>query len=358
MIVRDEAHIVHELIAAVAPHIDCWVIVDTGSTDGTQEIIRRLMAERGIPGELHERPWQDFGHNRSEALALAQGHADYIWVMDADDTVAGTLDLGGLTADAYSMRFREGSIYWRRQLFRDGVPWRYCGVLHESAVCDVPVVEARLEGSYHLLSRRLGARSRDPQKYARDAEILLAEATRNPDDTRTAFYLAQSYRDAGDDRQARAWYERRAAMGGWEEEVFVAMFQAAAARERLGEPWPEVQDAYLEAWSRRPSRAEPVHAIARRCRADRNYARGHLFARLAAEIPLPHGDVLFVDGSVYEWRALDEQAVCGSWLGRWQETFDLCTRILARDELPAADRERITANREMAIPHLRPAART
>ena len=84
MIVRDEAHIVHEVIEAVAPFIDSWVIVDTGSTDGTQDLIRRLMAERSIPGTLYERPWRDFGHNRSEALALAQGHADYIWVMDAD----------------------------------------------------------------------------------------------------------------------------------------------------------------------------------------------------------------------------------------------------------------------------------
>ena len=114
MIVRDEAHIIHELAAAVAPHIDSWVIVDTGSTDGTQEIIRRLMAERGIPGQLHERPWRNFGHNRSEALALAQGRGDYIWVMDADDAVVGNIDFTGLTADAYAMRFHDGLVYWRR----------------------------------------------------------------------------------------------------------------------------------------------------------------------------------------------------------------------------------------------------
>ena len=80
MIVRNEAHIIHELIASVAAHIDSWVIVDTGSTDGTQDLIRRLMAERGIPGELVERPWRNFGSNRTEALELAQGRGDYIWV--------------------------------------------------------------------------------------------------------------------------------------------------------------------------------------------------------------------------------------------------------------------------------------
>ncbi|MEX0671195.1 MAG: glycosyltransferase [Pirellulales bacterium] len=122
MIVRNEAHIIHELVAAVADRIDSWVVVDTGSTDGTQDVIRQLMADRGIPGELYERPWRDFGHNRTEALALAQGRGDYIWVMDADDTVVGTVDFGRLSADVYAMRIFDGATYWRRQLFRDGVP--------------------------------------------------------------------------------------------------------------------------------------------------------------------------------------------------------------------------------------------
>src|SRR5215813_94463 len=87
MIVRNEAHIVGEVLDAVAPYISSWVIVDTGSDDGTQEMIRRHMAGLGIQGELHERPWRDFGHNRSEALALAQGRGDYVWVIDADDMV-------------------------------------------------------------------------------------------------------------------------------------------------------------------------------------------------------------------------------------------------------------------------------
>jgi autotransporter-associated beta strand protein len=324
MIVRNEAHIIHEAIAAVAPSIDCWSIVDTGSTDGTQDRIRRLMAERGIPGDLHERPWRDFGHNRSEAMALAQGRADYIWVMDADDVVEGTVDFSGLTADGYAMRFNDGLTYWRSQLFRDGVPWRYRGVLHEVAVCDVPHTEARLEGAYHIHSRRLGARNLDPHKYARDAEILQAEVDRNPDDARSVFYLAQSYRDAGDFAQARTWYARRAAMGGWDEEVSHALYQAASAMDRLGEPWPAVQDAYLRAWNSRPQRAEPLHAIACHYRKAREYPLGHLFARMAAEIPLPAADKLFVHADVYAWRAVDEQAVCASWLGRWAETFDLC----------------------------------
>ena len=62
------------------------------------------------------------------------------------------------------------------------------------AVCDGRFTEAQLGGDYHIRSRRLGARNRDPRRYARDAEILQAEVDRNPDDARSVFYLAQSYR--------------------------------------------------------------------------------------------------------------------------------------------------------------------
>lgn len=355
MIVRNESHIIHELVASVAAHVDCWVIVDTGSTDGTQDLIRRLMAERGIPGELFERPWRNFGSNRTEALELAQGRGDYIWVMDADDIVMGTIDFSELTADGYSVRIRDGALYWRVQLFRDGVPWRYTGVLHEAPVCNVPHTHKRLEGDYRIESRRLGARNQDPQKYARDAAILQAEVDRNPNDTRSVFYLAQSYFDAGDFASARRWYARRAEMGGWHEEVYYSLYRVALAMQRLAEPWPNVQDAFLKAWSFRPTRGEPLYLIARHYRLAGEHRLGHLFAERAARIPLPTDDVLFVPVDVYEWRAVDEQAVCSSWLGLWTETFALCERLLARDDIPQEDRTRIAANRDLALPHLRAA---
>src|SRR3954447_8386297 len=129
MIVRNEAHNIRQALDSVAPHITSWVIVDTGSDDGTQDVIRSHMSGLGIPGELHERPWRNFGHNRSEALTLAQGHGDYIWVFDADDIFVGTPDFGRLSADVYTMRLRDGGVsYWVNGLFRDGMRWRYEGV--------------------------------------------------------------------------------------------------------------------------------------------------------------------------------------------------------------------------------------
>ena len=68
MIVKDEAAVIARCLASVRPLIDYWIIVDTGSADGTPDIVRKVLHD--IPGELHQRPWVDFAHNRSEALDL------------------------------------------------------------------------------------------------------------------------------------------------------------------------------------------------------------------------------------------------------------------------------------------------
>jgi len=354
MIVRNEAHIVREVLDCVAKYISYWVIVDTGSNDGTQDIIRAHTAELGIPGEIHERPWQNFGVNRSQALDLAQGHADYIWVIDADDLVMGDIDLTNLTADAYELRFGDsvGFTYWRAQILRDGLPWRYLGVVHEYVDCDRPFTRVRVEGDYFVDSRRLGGRNLDPQKYARDRDLLLAEMERDPNDSRSAFYLAQSYFDLGDYANSRIWYGRRAEMGGWEEEVYYSMLRVAESMARLDEHWPDVQDAYLRAWEFRPIRAEGLYAIAHRYRSTERYQLGYMFASQAARIPLPEGDRLFVGGDVHNWRALDEQAVCASWINRKAEAFHLSRKLLARSDVPDRDRARISANRDLQVPVL------
>src|SRR5579872_6946362 len=83
MIVKDEAAVIERCLSSVKDALDYWVIVDTGSTDDTQNVIRKYLND--IPGELHQRPWKNFGHNRNEALKLTKNKGDYVLFIDADE---------------------------------------------------------------------------------------------------------------------------------------------------------------------------------------------------------------------------------------------------------------------------------
>jgi len=91
MIVKNETHIIKECFDSLHKFIDYWVICDTGSTDGTQELITQYFKEKGIPGELHQHEWEDFATNRTKALDLCTGKGDYAWMIDADDYLVGEM---------------------------------------------------------------------------------------------------------------------------------------------------------------------------------------------------------------------------------------------------------------------------
>jgi tetratricopeptide (TPR) repeat protein len=343
MIVKDEAHVIRRCLDSVKPYIRHWTIVDTGSTDGTQDVIRSHL--RDIPGALHERAWRDFGTNRSEAIALARGQAEYILVMDADHVlrVPEGFRFAGLDADGYFVAHRYAGVdYGIATLLADRIPWRYEGVLHEYVTADVPHRFAALAGPWVDVYHE-GARSRDPTTYLKDAEVLRSALLADPGNTRYAFYLAQSLKDAGELQLALDAFRKRATMGGWDEERWQARYQAAMLTERLAMPAAEVERAYLEAWNDRPSRAEPLVQLARWHRTRREWPLALLFARTAVKTPRP-ADQLFVEDAVYAWRALDELAIAAWYTGAREEGRSAAKRLLEENCFPASERERIEKN--------------
>jgi glycosyltransferase involved in cell wall biosynthesis len=352
MIVKNEAHVIRRCLASVKPHLDYWIIADTGSTDGTQEIVRDFMAD--LPGELLERPWVDFAHNRNEAIEAAHGRADYLLVIDADETLELPAALPALDQDCYFVTMQLGEIsYHRVALVADRLRWRYVGVLHEYLFTPDAHTSGFIPGA-RITSLADGARSRDPDKYRRDALVLEAALLAEPDNERYVFYLAQSYRDAGEDDAALRHYRRRVAMGGWAEEVWFAQYQIAEIEARPGRDWPTALEAYLTAFQIRPERAEPLFRVAKHYMQERQFAVADLFLSRAAGIAYPAEDRLFVEHNVYRFLIPIEMAVCAYYLGDHSTAIRLNDGLLAKPDLPPAYRELVTRNRQYSLDAIHP----
>lgn len=337
MIVKNESAVLERCLESVKPLIDAWEIVDTGSTDNTPKLARKIL--RGIPGQVRHTRWDGFSAARNLALKFAS-RSTYALLVDADDTIEGQLPKKAkLKADAYSMRIAYGDTsYWRPQLVRTGSGLHFEGVVHEALTSDTPVVIERLDTLVYRVGGG-GARSSDPEKYRRDAELL----EQSPATPRNVFYLAQSWRDAGEPKKALDAYRRRAEMAGWEEETYFSLHEIGRMMERLRWAAPEIIAAYLAAFEYRPTRAEPLCSLARYLRESGHVKAAYPFARAASLTPRPD-DSLFVDDSVYAWRAQDEAAIAAFYVGRTHESQALNRSLLESTTLPISERPRIEEN--------------
>jgi hypothetical protein len=326
MIVKDEAETLERTLASAKPFIDRWVILDTGSTDGTQELVRRAL--EGVAGELHEEPFVDFATTRNRALDLAGTATEFVMWLDADDHLEQGDALRGFLEgergktepdrEAYFVRIEMVVRFDSPRVARARAGWRFRGAVHE-----ILMREGRAPPAHRvptaLIRHEPGARSeeRSRRRWERDAELLEAAVRREPDETRSAFYLAQTYLWLGRHDAAEAMFRRRIALGGWAEEVYeskAALARIAAAR---GVPWGEVEVRWLDAHAFAPHRAEPLYAIALHYDALGQHALTFLFARRGAELPLPVRDTLFVDEDVYTWKLADLVGTSAYWIGEY-----------------------------------------
>ena len=359
MIVKNEIHNMRRCLESVKDLINYWVICDTGSTDGTQQFIKDLMAEWGIPGELHERPWVDFATNRTESLKLARDKGDYTLVMDADDYLEINGDksvLQNLKLDQYSVKIVHGGLeYSRVQIVRNEYEWKYVGVLHEyldgpkNVTLFPPVVINNVTIRASASDTRNGFSGQ--KKYISDALILekaLLDDTIDPGlKSRYTFYLAQSYRDAGMHERSIVAYQQRVELGGWEEEVYYSKYMVARLKAVLKHKDEEVIDAFLKAWEYRPSRVDALFDLIIYLRDKERHALAWGFVSIGIKIP-PTRDSLFVRADIQQWRMLDEYSILAARTGNKDEAIKAAKTLiespLAPQLIPEHERERIAKN--------------
>ncbi len=341
MIVKNESAVITRCLESVLPVIDYWVISDTGSTDGTQQIIKDFMKEKNVPGELYERPWVNFSHNRNEALALAKDKADYVMFIDADEylTYDSDFTLPTLDKDYYYFTLTWPGSEWKKiSLINNHLDWQWLGVLHE--VIAPPA--SRTYGTIEKMRNHYtvdGARSKDPKKYEKDAEVLEAALKDDPNSSRYVFYLAKSYQNAGNKEKAIENFKRRAAMAGHKEsEAFLSLMQVALLQEELNMPSEVVVESYIKACTYMRTRAEPYYHLARYYRSIGDHEKCFLIASIGKTIPLPD-DLLWVENWIYEYGLLMEISVSSYWIGKYTECQEASLAMLQVPTIPDSYKE-------------------
>jgi hypothetical protein len=260
LMVRDEQATLPVTLATLgAAGVRLVLVYDTGSVDETERVVREWNeTQTQAHVEWRAGEFVDFATSRNVLLEWAAGRSEWLLLLDAGDELvlresAAALDAFLARAPAAHCGYRLEVDIGVQQFFssrlvrNDAVPpvWRYVFPVHEyittvdGASCSSPNMH-RVVGAPRLSLRQnrtlTGATS--PARWVRDAAVLADLLAAEPDNTRAAFYLGNTYRglaahNANDtvlrndylERAVDAHLRRVVQGGGFEEEIEDSMIQ-------------------------------------------------------------------------------------------------------------------------------------
>jgi hypothetical protein len=341
MIVKNEAHVIKDTLQNLYSYIkfSYYVISDTGSTDDTIEVIKTFFDSKNIKGEIHNDEWKDFGYNRSLALKHAFKKTKYLFIFDADDRIYGNLMVPILNQDSYYLKFGTGVTYKRVLLVNNQLEWEFVGVLHEYISCITKKNSFIdfIDGNYFIDSGKSGDRSKDPEKYKKDAIILEnafyeAVKTNNHLKIRYSFYCAQSYRDSGQKEKAIEWYKRRAELKDWNQEVYFSYFMVGKLYNELGE-FEKAIYYWTLAYEADKERYESIYEIISHFRKKENYMIAYHYYLMIGNHNPDLNDKLFVFYQIYEHQLIYEMSIIFFHIKKYKEGIEIYKKIFSLNSL-------------------------
>ncbi|MBF8262538.1 MAG: hypothetical protein HW387_203 [Parachlamydiales bacterium] len=336
MIVKNESKVIKRCLTSIRDIIDYWVIVDTGSMDGTQSIIRECLKD--IPGELWNRPWVNFGHNRNEAMKLASNKADYLMFLDADQQIIANnpLNKNDLTSDCYIVQLECGITQYLHILLINNHPeWHWENNIHEW-ISNPLFKKMKVEILPNIVISNNFAnshRAETPETFQKDAQILLLEIEREPTNSRYVYYLAQSYLGAGEYPLALQYYEKRAEMGGEENESFWTLFCIATLKHALKMSEKDIIDSYWKAYQYNPLRLEPLYNLSYFFTENGHHVLSYLVGKMAVAIPAQNVSHLHIP-FIYHYGMQLRFAEAALKIGNFQESHTAYRQLLTQPNIP------------------------
>ena len=357
-ICKNESHVIERMLNSAKSITDLIVVNDTGSTDGTQDIIRKFGEENNIPTYVFERPFDDFEKSRtwamtklSEVVAELKWDADKVhgYWFDCDEQliIDPTFNKNQFTADLYMINTYIGQMkYTRNTFFKVSKPFKWYGPVHEFIVCDDQNITSGLATGIHVNVSMDGAswQGKVSEKYLSHSHKLETYINENRQDPRWIFYTAQSYHDSASipdnkeeneerlRRSLKYYKERTERTDGYVEEIYYSHYRMGTIMRSLEHPWNLTMQQCLKAYAIDPLRGESIKTIIDYYLQMGEWHLAYLYTKFGYENfhgknPYPK-KLLFVDESLYVWRFAEAHAASCYYTGRLHDAKNTYSEIL------------------------------
>jgi glycosyltransferase involved in cell wall biosynthesis len=314
MIVKNESNIILRLLNSVKDIVDSYCIVDTGSTDNTVDILNNYFLTNNLNYKIIQEPFKNFEYNRNHALKQCKNMADYILLLDADLIINKfSIDKESLNKSHYYLFQGTESFYYTNvRLIKNDIDlFKYVGLTHEVLICNDDNLSPSIIPINEVFIYDYSDGGSKEDKYSRDIKLLHISISNDPTDSRSYFYLANSYFDIGDIQEAIIWYLKRIELNGWEEEVWYSYYRIGLSYKILDDNTQFMMNMLI-AYDINPNRLENIYEIILYFRTLEKYRIANLFydkINYILKNKKYNINSLFFHSDVYEYKLLYEYLI-------------------------------------------------
>lgn len=358
-IVKNESKVILKMLESVYSIIDYWHIVDTGSTDGTQDIIKNFFHEKNIPGDLTEITWKDFSTSRNEALKGLKGKVDWGFWIDADEIlefknnghdhkknlVDKLKKFHELNVDGVFISSKYGqTIYKRLNFFNlNNNEWYWFGPIHEYLKNNKKESKNTFYDEIYIsVGKHFGnswTSQTTKEKYEKYIKILkeYIEENQDLDNSRWIFYLAQSYKDTGcpsyyDD--VIDWYNKRINYHheGYTEEKYISQLNISKFKV-ISKKYSEsdILFSFLQCSNFNNKRIDHFEWVIEYYHSKKNWELAYLYSSYAIKNMLNNisqiESFMFLNSKLYNWKMFDIHCMSCFYTNRKEEMQEYAKKL-------------------------------
>ncbi len=314
MIVRDEEQTIGRCLDSIQSLVDEIIVVDTGSIDRTQEIVREYTPH------IYEFPWvDDFSAARN--FSFSKATQDYILWLDADDVLLEDAQelLRKLKwelddkIDAVSMPYHlvmdsNGKPLYctrRYRLVKRECGFEWFGKVHEYLAVHGELLQSEVAITHKKEKKPTNRNLKIFQNIVANGEELTA---------RDIFYYANECADHQHYEDAVSLYEVFLEREeGWDEEKIYACGKLGDCYLQL-EKWKEAILACTRSFQYSIPRGENCTRLGNIYMKQERYEEAIFWYKLATEVPAPQASPFYSPAS-YTWLPYLQMCICYSRLG-------------------------------------------
>ncbi len=354
MMVKNEEKRIKVTLESVKDIVDCFIIFDTGSEDDTINIIKNYAKEINKKLYLKQGTFINFSISRNISIDFGDDKADYLLLLDCNDELKNGKILRNFinnytehcTAFHLCQEWWNGislDKYYNLRLIKTKCEWKYKGAVHEYLCCDNEKKNKICKiNDTSIYQDRTKDDDKSFKRFSRDKLILFDEYLKDTKNTRTVFYLAQTYKCLNENENAYRFYKERSELLGFTEERFHAYYRCGELAQILKHSEEEIIIWYIKAYEYScktfdTPRAEPLFKLAEYYR-DKCWDLCFLYLKKCCELEYPHSAILFVDRRLYDYKRWNLMAIVAFYVKHDKDNLklgkDSCLKAIKAENKP------------------------